>query len=443
MNHPLRVALAAGLTTLAMTGCSSGGSGSAMSASNNGSTNPGSTSSAVMTLAAGAANPTDAPVRPGTAGLATLQVSLRADALLDVTVTELTITAHGTCDDATAFSAVSLFLDADANGAVDATDVQLGTATGFPADDGSISFSGLTWLVPSGTMSHGLITMDLGGNAVIGQTFGVRITTNASLSAMEQATGAVLTIAGAPVEGPQFIIEPLIISPTVMIQPGPADGRDTYIKGYGLYQNDNYGNAQSISVGDRDTQPGSRRSFIEFPLGSIPTGVQIVRAEIRLFHSTSAFNNNDVSVRVHRVVETFNKNGAGASQTPWVEGAGGNDLILDGMAWDGDMNGGHYPYQDSNMPRFSQPDVDETTDHGFGPNGIIDEVKIGTTGNMWVTFDVTAAVVDWTTNNEPNYGLRLSHADEGAPFDEGVKSFYSSDYMTDPTLRPRLVVTFR
>ena len=134
------------------------------------------------------------------------------------------------------------------------------------------------------------------------------------------------------------------------------------------------------------------------------------------------------------------------NQTPWVEGTHSNDQTLDGMAWDGDVPGTPSRttdwYLDSERPEFTQPDVDTTTDYGFGPNGVLDRVTVDAVPAKWVEFKVTGAVRDWISGKQ-NHGLMLKHTTEGSPYTDGQKRFLTSDYTQDPTLRPKLVITYR
>lgn len=425
--------VAAGLTVLALAlGCSPRTGGVGHQAS-------GSSAGALLTVAAGAQNPAGGTVSPGATGVVSLQFDILGNLAIDATLTEVAITAYGTADDATAVSAVTLYRDTNANGVPDAADPALGSAQGFPADDGTVTLAGLAVSIPAGSTFTGLVTVSLAANAVAGTTFGVEIAANTDLAGLETATGRPVRFQGAPVQGPLYGIG-AGTARVVAIQPDSFAGRDTFIKGYGLYQNDNYGVSPTMAVGDRDSQAGSSRAFVEFPLDGISGGATIDRAELQLYYYGTEFHNELVTIRVHRVVDSVIN---GVAVTPWIEGASGFDLNLDGMAWDGDMAGGMWPYQDSDMPRYTQPNVDATTDYGHGPNGILDEVVVDQTTGRWITFDVTGAVRAWVQSGQPNHGLRLMGANEGYPFTEGVKHFYTSDYAVDPTLRPKLVVTVR
>lgn len=225
------------------------------------------------------------------------------------------------------------------------------------------------------------------------------------------------------------------------LQPDAATGKDVYVRNEGLYNNDNYGNAHDIQVGQRtQNQLGDRRSYLQFDISQVPAGATIVKATLELFHHGTSWAEADVTIRALRVIDTTNKNGRGGNQTPWLEGAGGFDATLDGMAWEPDA--GTY-VATSGPADYIQPDIDESTNYGRGPTGILDEELIPmNTAQKWYLFDVTEAVKAWRAG-APNHGLRLMHTAEGAPFDRGTKHFPSSDNVHVPNHRPILRIEYR
>lgn len=57
--------------------------------------------------------------------------------------------------------------------------------------------------------------------------------------------------------------------------------------------------------------------------------------------------------------------------------------------------------------------------------------------NQWYTIDITNLYNAWQNGTYPNYGLQLRPVSTNDQWNE----FYSSDYLDNPSLRPRLVVT--
>jgi hypothetical protein len=56
----------------------------------------------------------------------------------------------------------------------------------------------------------------------------------------------------------------------------------------------------------------------------------------------------------------------------------------------------------------------------------------------WVSFDVTDRVQQWSSNSTTNFGWRLMQTTPGG----NAKTFFSAEYTTDPTLRPKLTIVY-
>lgn len=95
------------------------------------------------------------------------------------TLSSLTLGASGTGDDSTAFSDIRLFVDTNTNGVYDpGTDTQFGAAyTAYPADDGSLTFSGTLNFAPDES-KRVFVVAQLNGStlATYGQTFDTTVT---------------------------------------------------------------------------------------------------------------------------------------------------------------------------------------------------------------------------------------------------------------------------
>lgn len=130
----------------------------------------------VTTLGIAAEPPTDPAVtvsRGPVCGLGTglaqdgdtevAMLQLRAETNVATTLTSLTLVASGPADDTARIDAVSVFFDANGNGAVDPVDLLLASDV-FPADDGSVTLPIAVPLTPS-TPATLLVTYDLAGTA--------------------------------------------------------------------------------------------------------------------------------------------------------------------------------------------------------------------------------------------------------------------------------------
>jgi len=101
---------------------------------------------------------------------------------------------------------------------------------------------------------------------------------------------------------------------------------------------------------------------------------------------------------------------------PWVEGQATWNLAQTGTSWS----------------------VAGAAGAGSDYVGVADDSLTPSFNPGWVAFDVTSRVQQWAGNSSSNYGWRLSQATPGG----NLKSFYSSEYTTDQTLRPKLTVVY-
>ena len=97
---------------------------------------------------------------------------------------------------------------------------------------------------------------------------------------------------------------PVVVDPTVKIEPTIPDAQDTQI--LSTAPTTNYGTTWPLSVGTTST--GAYRSLVRFPLTGIPAGTPIDSAQLRMYydqtHTTFA---NDVPIEARRI------------SAPWTE----------------------------------------------------------------------------------------------------------------------------
>lgn len=179
---------------------------------------------------------------------------------------------------------------------------------------------------------------------------------------------------------------PVTIDPTIVTQPDPLAGKDTFVDS--AFPDNNYGSSEFLYALD-----GSRkvRSLVQFNLESIPGSSTITSASISLYVSSATGG----QIKMRRVT------------LPWVEGTGVTPV--DGVTWN------------------TQPSFEEVSDTGTL-----------TSAGVWESWNATALVRDWF-KGAPNHGVVFISEETGA---SGGGQFYSSDYSLDPTLRPRLVINY-
>ncbi|RMG18977.1 MAG: DNRLRE domain-containing protein [Planctomycetota bacterium] len=325
-------------------------------------------------------------------------------------VDALTVHARGDLDDAREVGGVSLYDDADGDGRfVPGSDALLSGPARFARDDGQVHFALASPLdVPAGTARTLLVVVEFPAGLAPGKGFALVV----DPAAGDLSTNA--TVAPVPLQVGTLLVTGS--GRTALVQPDPALGKDAYVRGEGLYLNDNFGR-HGLAVGDRPSgQLGERQSYIELPLPALPAGATPARAYLALYVTgTGGLTGPFLDVQAHRVIDSP------GGRTPWIEGRGGFDASADGICYDGTIQG-------TGRPELSRPDVDPTA---------LDEVRVaaGSEGN-WVLFDVTAAVRRWANGSAPNFGLRLRDKDF-ATHDDGAVSFASSD---DPWARRRPIL---
>ncbi|MBI2375585.1 MAG: hypothetical protein HYV07_16440 [Deltaproteobacteria bacterium] len=168
-----------------------------------------------FSLTVAPSNPVASRYQPGRAGAPVLVTQLAAQGEA-FDVSRIRLSAAGTLDDRTALVSVKIHRDLGTAGALDASDVLLGSGT-FDSDDGvaSIDFAPAVRIL-SGVSERWLVTYDL-GSAPSGSTFRARITTAADLTVSGSLSGAT-SASGLPISSDLHSV-----GGTLVLAPGPAN----------------------------------------------------------------------------------------------------------------------------------------------------------------------------------------------------------------------------
>ena len=190
----------------------------------------------------------------------------------------------------------------------------------------------------------------------------------------------------------------------VVLQRGPSGGAlvtDTYLS---TYHRDLGFGGQSL-IQDLSS---NYSMLVRFPIfqsegGPVPSGATIVSAKMALYKYTSY----NMTYAAHR------------SLKPWNEKTANWNQAQAGSAWS--VAGGN----------GTGSDFDATAD----------AIATTTFDPGWVVFDLTAAVQRMSSSPAlGNYGWRLRGQ---SGYVSALKRFYSSEYLADPSLRPKLTVKYR
>jgi hypothetical protein len=189
---------------------------------------------------------------------------------------------------------------------------------------------------------------------------------------------------------------------TLTIQPDPTAGLDTFIKKDDA--NSNNGTSTALWIGSVSTT-GVYRTLIKFSLTGIPSGAMITSASLMLYMN-EAHSNVSNTCKVYRQKRAWTEAGA-----TWNKYDGEN-------SW-GTAGG------------FGEADCEQTE---IGSAAYTSGEAAG-----WKTMALTAAkiqeMIDGTFTNN---GFLLKMVTE----DSSYYSHRSSDYTTDTSLRPKLVIEY-
>ncbi|MEW6536209.1 MAG: DNRLRE domain-containing protein [Candidatus Auribacterota bacterium] len=187
----------------------------------------------------------------------------------------------------------------------------------------------------------------------------------------------------------------------VVLQPGPADGKDASIVDSPMYRSSNFSDTPRLWISNTALfQDGywEERALMEFNLSSI-TDTHVDLAVLRLhtyYNLGTESGTTDSNVWVHRVTES------------WTE---------TGVTW----NNGYDIFSSSDKVKQSDP-------------FIIEYDYVG-----WVEWDVTSIVNKWLAGTEQNYGFMFI-VDDAESANPNRKLMLSSD-SEDAEHRPMLILT--
>ena len=174
----------------------------------------------------------------------------------------------------------------------------------------------------------------------------------------------------------------------ITLQPGPAEGKDDYISS--AVPDSNYGTWNKLYVGTASVSY-YYRAYLQFDLSTIPADARITDADLKLYQYNSIGSGN-FQIGLHKVTSN------------WEE----NTITC-------------------NLQPNSSSEVEA-----------LRTVYTGST--TWRSWDIDDLVQGWLDGSITNQGMLLKSTDETLS-SIGVY-FYSSDYTTDASERPKLVISY-
>jgi hypothetical protein len=178
-----------------------------------------------------------------------------------------------------------------------------------------------------------------------------------------------------------------------------------------------------IFVGANNGTNPARRGLVQFDVaGGLPAGVTIVDASLTL---TLEMANNATA----RAISLYRLN------TAWGEGTAGAGMLSGGgfTAADGDATWSEAKHNQVNWTAGG--DIITPASATLSVAGS----TVGTT-YTWSSAGLLSDVKDWYANPATNFGWDLVNSDEGIT--QSVKVFYSKEFTTNTSLRPKLTITY-
>jgi len=183
-------------------------------------------------------------------------------------------------------------------------------------------------------------------------------------------------------------VTPPLVEQTITIQPGPNEGKDSFADSYS--SDTNNGNREYICIGNFPG-PLMARGYLQLDLSSLPADAVILSADLKLYQYFT-FGTQDFIIGIHRITDNWDENT---------------------ITW-------------NNQPDYHP--MSEST-------SFITVAEI-----TWLSWDITSLLQGWLDGNITNYGVVLKDSDEA--LGDTYIMCYSSDYPDDPTLRPKVEITY-
>jgi len=187
-----------------------------------------------------------------------------------------------------------------------------------------------------------------------------------------------------------YLNPPLTYASTqyITLQPG-AEGKDTAVQN--TTPAINYGDYSYVCIGSWGGGTGYVRWYIQFDLSSVPINAKITDADLSLYQY-SGIGSTSFNIGLYQVTSDWDEN------------------TID---WD--------------PQPISSTDVEITN-------------SVSPAGATWESWDIDTLVQGWLDGTITNYGALLKDTDESSV--DTYVYFRTSDYTTDTTKRPKLVLAY-
>ena len=196
------------------------------------------------------------------------------------------------------------------------------------------------------------------------------------------------TLTASNVEGSVTETVTIVVEPVKIIQPGPADGKDTWIGTF--KKNENYGSNEHLFIGR--LYGDVERALLRFDVSAIPVNSVIVSADLQLYQYMAWGSLDSFTIGAHRI------------NSSWQ---------LDAVTWN------------TNTTFNSSP---------------VNTIEVFPTAGTWLSWDIGNLLQKWVNKSTNNYGVLLKKTNEGSGGTD--ISCWTSRYTDNPNLRPKLEISY-
>jgi hypothetical protein len=269
----------------------------------------------------------------------------------------------------------------------------------------SVFIDGALWDKSTAKTTAGSIEFRVGGEVVY------RFDAPWASDASENTTAGLLRVRKAgnnlyaeiriPYAWLQAAVYPVVVDPSLVLQPGPAAGIDTRI----TESDRNYGASPTLIV----QNVFNTNSLLQFDVSSIPAAATITAASLDLVHTANAGEALNLTIYVNWLTRS------------WVEGTKTGFGVPDGATW----------------TLYDGVNAWTTVGGDFSTVGQVSAV-VGTGTGETVTWNPVAIIQNWVNGTNINNGFILVCTQGGLPSN---KQFASSDHAT-ADYRPKLVIEY-
>lgn len=179
---------------------------------------------------------------------------------------------------------------------------------------------------------------------------------------------------------------------TIIIQPNGAEGKDAFVRK--AEPNSNFGAGEDLRLGIYRNTDDEHRVLIQFDLREIPLGSVVDSAALSLHHFTEENGYYYLTLDAHRVTEDWSE-----TEVTW-----NNQPSFDPIAESSNFFDRYHPSPD------------------------------------WHEWDLANLAQSWIDGVYSNYGVSINVGQPSQGY--SLKLAHSSDYLGDPSLRPKLLVDY-